>query len=104
MTRQMDPDFERAYGPHGTSVPMTVRVAIEVLADEDGARLRIALGDLLPVTWTWTNPDACGCFDGHAVAYLDPGAERAAERTLEAIIERFAPGYGMAMVWPASRL
>ena len=92
------PDYERAHAPGPTSVPLRILVWIEFLDPEAGARLRVALHDLVPVAWTWGASDPHGCFNGSATAYLAPDDGVRAERDLQVILDRFEPGNTMVSV------
>jgi hypothetical protein len=92
-------DFEHAHAPFAGAQQLRLGVSIEFLSLEDGMCLRRALADLVPVDWNWSEPDADGCFSGWAQAYMTVGQEREVERALEARIEPFAPGYGLAWAY-----
>ena len=91
-------DFEHAHAPFAGGERLALGVSVEFLSPAAGEQMRLALANLVPVVWHWREPDAHGCFEGEAEAYLPTGQEREVERTLEAVMEPFEPGYSIAWV------
>ena len=95
--------FEHAHAPFAGAERLVLGVSVEFLLPADGRCLRVALTDLVPVSWSWDEPDAHGCFNGQAQAYVPAGREREAEQALQAALQAFKPGYGLAWTHPVPR-
>lgn len=91
MNQRRAPDFERVKTAFPGSELYVLHVDVECAPPGTVESLRTQIANEIPARWQWTDPAACGCFRGLALAHLSTEEAAQAETVMRDVIDRFEP-------------